>query len=85
MTRIATDHFHRALAELVDTGQRPACVREPGLWVSDDPTDRDIAVVRCTGCVVIAECAAAAKEIHAHFGVWAAHDRTTQPRKRAAV
>ena len=83
MTTIATDHLHHALAELVDTGQRPPCTRDPDLWVSDHQTDRDVAAHRCLGCRVIAECAAAAQEIHARFGVWAAHDRTTQQRQRA--
>ena len=83
MTRMATDNLHHVLAELVDTGHRPACTREPDLWVSDDPVDRSIAVHRCAGCRVITECAAAAKEIHPPFGVWAAHDRTKKPRKRA--
>jgi Transcription factor WhiB len=83
MTRAATGHLHRVLAELADTGQSPACTREPDLWVSDDATDRDIAVHRCAGCRVITECAAAAKEIHPAFGVWAAHDRTKQTRRRS--
>ena len=76
---IATDRLHHALAELVDTGHRPACINQPGLWVSDDRADRDIAVRLCAGCRVIVECAAAAKEIHARFGVWAARDRTALP------
>ena len=76
---IATDHLHSALAELVDTGHRPACIDQPGLWVSDTQADRDIAVRLCAGCRVIVECAAAAKEVHARFGVWAARDRTATP------
>jgi hypothetical protein len=79
MNTIATAQLHLALAELVDTGQRPACLAEPNLWVSERPADRIVAARRCTGCRVITECAAAAKEIHAGFGVWAARDRTKQP------
>ena len=37
------------------------------------------------GCPVITECAAAATEIHARFGVWAARDRTKHPRRERAV
>jgi hypothetical protein len=83
MTRVATDHLHHVLAELADTGQPPACTREPDLWVSDDAVDREIAVHRCSGCRVITECAAAANEVHPPFGVWAARDRTKQTRKGA--
>ena len=78
---IATDHLHSALAELLDTGHRPACIDQPGLWLSDARADRDIAVRLCAGCRVIVECAAAAKEVHARFGVWAARDRTPAPGK----
>lgn len=74
---IATDRLHSALAELVDTGQHPACLNRPDLWLSDTPADRAIAARLCTGCRVIHECAAAAREVRAHFGVWAARDRTT--------
>ena len=76
---IATDHLHHALAELVDTGHHPACIQGPQLWLSDTRADRDIAVRLCAGCPVILECAAAAKEVHARFGVWAARDRTPAP------
>ena len=76
---IATDHLHSALAELVDTGHHTACIDQPGLWLSDSRADRDIAVRLCAGCQVIVECAAAAKEVHAHFGVWAARDYTPTP------
>lgn len=78
MATIATNHLHRALAELVDTGRRPACIQQPDLWLSDEPAERRIAVHMCAGCPVIAECAAAAHEAGAQFGVWAAHDRTKQ-------
>jgi hypothetical protein len=74
---IATDRLHSALAELVDTGHHPACLDRPDLWLSDRPADREVAVRLCAGCRVLPECAAAAREVHAHFGVWAARDRTT--------
>jgi hypothetical protein len=73
----ATGHLHSALVELVDTGQRPACLDQSDVWLSESRTDRAIAVRLCAGCGVIVECAAAASEVHAHFGVWAARDRTT--------
>ena len=80
----ATDRLHSALAELVDTGRRPACLIEPDLWISDSPAKREIAAKRCRGCPVLAECAAAAQEVHARFGVWAARDRTKPPRPTAS-
>ena len=81
---IATDHLHSALAELVDSGHHPACIDQPALWMSDARADRDIAVRLCAGCQVIVECAAAANEVHAHFGVWAARDRTPMPPSKKA-
>jgi hypothetical protein len=84
MKLTATDHLHHVLAELVDTGKRPACIDKPDLWLSDDPGDRRIATRLCAGCRVLSECAAAAAEVQAHFGVWAACDRTQAQHSKAA-
>ena len=85
MTRVATDHLHHVLAELADTGNHPACTNNPDLWVSDNLQDRKTAVRLCAGCRVITECGAAAKEMHARFGVWAARDRTQSDRQKRAA
>ena len=76
MKHIATTHLHAALVELVETGHHIPCLLEPDLWLSDNAQDRATAARLCANCPVLAECAAAAKEVKTHFGVWAAHDYT---------
>ena len=46
------------------------------MWCSDDADDRAQAARWCTGCSVLAECAAAADERGERFGTWAGVDRT---------
>lgn len=51
------------------------------MWLSDDPTDRAIAVGLCNGCEVIKACDDLARAMPARFGVSAGHDHTARARK----
>ncbi|GAB3758775.1 hypothetical protein GCM10027599_26620 [Yimella radicis] len=76
-----------ALARLTDAGTLPRC-GEPGaheLWLSEDAEDRAQAARWCAGCPVLAECAAAADELKACFGVWAARDYGERASRRTGV
>ncbi|REF30638.1 WhiB family transcriptional regulator [Calidifontibacter indicus] len=75
----AAERLDRALLGLAEDGKRPRCA-EPGgheLWTSDDPEDRATAVRWCRGCPVLTECADAAAELDATWGVWAGVDRSS--------
>ena len=79
----AAETLTRRLVDLAAHGRRPRC-GEPGgheMWLSDDATDRAQAASWCTGCPVMAECAAAADEHDEKHGVWGGVDRTTVPPK----
>lgn len=74
----AAEQLTRAMVGLAAQGRRPRC-GEPGgheMWCSDDADDRAQAVRWCTGCPVLAECAAAADEHGEKFGVFGGTDRT---------
>lgn len=68
-----------ALARLTDAGTLPRC-GEPDaylMWLSEDAEDRSQAARWCRGCPVLTECAAAAVELGATWGVWAGVDRSS--------
>lgn len=76
MTTTAADALTRALIRLAEAGSRPRC-GEPDahlMWLSEDSEDRAQAARWCAGCSVLAECAAAATELKATWGVWAGRD-----------
>jgi len=79
----AAEQLTRAMVDLATQGRRPRCA-EPGgheLWTSDDAADRAQAATWCIGCAVLVECAAAADEHGARFGVFGGVDRTVVPPK----
>ena len=55
--------------------------RDGWMWLSDDPTDRAIAVGLCNGCEVIKACDDLARAMPARFGVSAGHDHTARAKK----
>jgi len=73
----AADALDRALVSQAARGWRPAC-SDPNdrRWLSEHKAERDEAARLCTGCAVLAECAAAADEQRETFGVWGGVDRT---------
>lgn len=72
----AQDRLAAALAEMVDAGRVTPCSAGGGLWLSEDPRERQTAARRCVGCPVFAACGQAAEEAGDEFGVWAGVDRT---------
>jgi hypothetical protein len=62
-------------------GQIPPCAHNPDAWLSEHPDQRRIAARACRYCPLIQTCAALADQIRPTFGVWAAVDRTPQPRR----
>ena len=75
-----------ALLKMADNGERPRCGdwNDNNPWVSDDPRLRAMAARWCAGCPILGECAQAAQEMKATFGVWAGRDRTQRERKAAS-
>lgn len=71
-----------ALVKLASEGARPRCGdwTENNPWLSEDARLRGMAARWCAGCVVLAECDAAAVENRERFGVWGGRDRT--PRRK---
>ncbi|GAA3667164.1 transcription factor WhiB [Yimella lutea] len=87
MTTTATDALTQALVRMAEAGDRPRC-GEPGaheLWLSEDTEDRAQAARWCAGCSVLAECAAAAGELKASFGVWAGRDYGERASRRTVA
>lgn len=83
----AAERLTQALIRLTEAGIRPRC-GEPGadeLWLSEDAEDRAQAARWCAGCPVLAECAAAAGELKACFGVWAGRDYGERASRRTGV
>lgn len=81
--RAARAALDRALARMTADGRKPRC-GEPGnhaVWLSDDPRLRALAATWCAGCLVLAECGAAALESQVTFGVWAGADLTAPDRE----
>ena len=77
----AAETMALALRQLLDHDQRPPCGGSSDAWMSEDHRQRAAAARRCSGCPVIALCAAVATEVKASFGVWAGTDRTPTSRK----
>lgn len=71
-----------ALVGLADRGRVPRCAERvgSGLWLSECPEERETAAAWCAGCVVLAECAAAARAYRVNFGVWGGRDHTRRGR-----
>ncbi len=77
----AAEVMSAALIEMTDHEQIPPCGGSSDAWMSEDHHQRAAAARRCSGCPVIALCAAVAAEVKASFGVWAGVDRTPTNRK----
>lgn len=64
-----------ALADNAQQGRFPEC-HGSDAWLSEDAEVRAEAAARCAGCVVLAECEAAARELKPSFGVYGGRDHT---------
>lgn len=64
-----------ALADNAERGDFPEC-RGSDAWLSESPEVRADAAARCAGCIVLAECEAAARELKPTFGVYGGRDFT---------
>ena len=60
----------------------PVCVREPELWFSTRPADRDAAVEACLSCPAGDACRAYAAAADERHGVWGA---STEVERRTAA
>lgn len=74
-----------ALAELLDSGDRPPCSwpDTTSWWLSDNAADRARAALHCDGCELLDLCHEAAESTRERWGVWAGRDRTPPPRRKA--
>ncbi len=68
------------LFRLTEQGVRTPC-QGADEWTSDHAEDRAQAATWCAGCLVLAECGAAADEQGEKHHVWAGVDRTTTATK----
>ena len=85
--RIESATLTRALLDSAAAGRRPHC-SDPGtseLWLSDHEGERRESVRLCGGCVVLAECDAAATAWQEQRHVWGGKDYTRKQRKSAAA
>ena len=79
----ATDRLTSALAALAADDGRVPCgtPADHQLWTSDDPAERLIAVVLCTGCPLLEVCGQAGEE-GGEIGVWGGRDLGIVPWRR---
>lgn len=79
--RRETVPLSEALETLSRTGRQTPCQREPGLFLSDDHTERSQAAQACQMCPIFDPCAVHADTFPEVFHVWAGVDRSALSRK----
>lgn len=70
--RGAWQRLHELLARV---GPVP-CTTDPDLWHSEDPGERELAVMACMECLALQRCGEFADANKESAGVWAGLDRT---------